>query len=564
MSGILNATLWAARALISPAPVQVEVTDNPSWRTEGNTIYVPRNVLSTAPSGADFEGYVQGKVLHECAHLLWTDKDIRGQFRSGFAQCEKAQTDWALAIGEMCEDVAVDRRAMLKWPHAVQITRRLWRALGLTKLASVEGGEQQNPVVNYILLRLRQSVLPDLVWASHLEGLAKAWPTGGPNRSDLDEALSGIDSATDTFQAMEVAKRIASVCGIQWEKPNKDPANNQAEGQPAPSQPENASQTAAQGDAEDKTGSEGESKPDGKNEPESPSSTEASCETGAQCGTAEPCKLDDEPTLTELMGWLPGYGKALTSEVKERAPTKIEQFRTKVLQFAPGIRSQIAELFDAFPRARWQPAQSGVLRAAHVWKLRTGNLAVFGRRQKIDKPSTAIKILLDRSSSMAGRMDAALYAAASVLVALEGEDGMQTSFSYFPGNSASTSVNIKGFDDGMGPFYERAAGLTADGGTPLLDALAECNDELADVTTDRRVLMVVTDGAPHSVDACRKYIQKMGQDGVEVIGIGIGAEARIVAKLFGRSTCIQDVSQLGPALKNALGDTLTAQSLLAA
>ena len=133
--------------------------------------------------------------------------------------------------------------------------------------------------------------------------------------------------------------------------------------------------------------------------------------------------------------------------------------------------------------------------------------------------NTAACILLDRSISMGHRMEVARNAALASATALE-ENGVNVGAAAFPGYRASVDP-LTLFSEKVPQTAPRFAGVDPDGGTPLLDALFWSVDALLQQPESRRLLLVVTDGEPTQVDACKEAIRRCWLGGIEAMGIGI-------------------------------------------
>jgi Mg-chelatase subunit ChlD len=91
-----------------------------------------------------------------------------------------------------------------------------------------------------------------------------------------------------------------------------------------------------------------------------------------------------------------------------------------------------------------------------------------------------------------------------------------------------------------------AAGVAASGGTPMTQALQACGSDLADQVSDRKMLVVVTDGEPDNQFTTADELRKLRAADVEVYGIGIGVSLQ---KLFGKDfVTVRNVGELTNAL----------------
>ena len=70
----------------------------------------------------------------------------------------------------------------------------------------------------------------------------------------------------------------------------------------------------------------------------------------------------------------------------------------------------------------------------------------------------------------------------------------------------------------------------------------------------RKILLVVTDGAPFEKDACRQAIRRCWASGIEALGLGIRSPT--IADLFLVCACIDEVSELASAMFGLLQNVL--------
>lgn len=192
-----------------------------------------------------------------------------------------------------------------------------------------------------------------------------------------------------------------------------------------------------------------------------------------------------------------------------------------------------------------------------------GDSKVFIHRGSKSQKNTDFHLLLDGSGSMSRRYDAAIEATIAMALALERLRGVSLGVSRFPVRGESGGIS---YADGVQPLLlpgERVAvnmdrfNIDTMGSTPLAEALWQSYIQLLQQDNPRKILIVVTDGAPNDKDAVHDVYEWSKSVGITTVGIGI--EEPCVTELFDVAETINDVSELSSALMN-----LTRSALLSA
>jgi Mg-chelatase subunit ChlD len=231
----------------------------------------------------------------------------------------------------------------------------------------------------------------------------------------------------------------------------------------------------------------------------------------------------------------------------------------KILQSVHGattaLRTRLRGFVEATKRNRRVHTRRGTrFDGRRVVQGMLGDPRVYQRKITGVAVDTAALILMDRSISMKSRMQVARQSALSCSAALEEIPGVRVSAVAFPGYQAVVDP-LTLFGEKVAQTAPRYAGVKASGGTPLLPALLWSVDQLLQQPEKRKLLLVVTDGQPSQLPVCIEAIRRCWLGDIEAMGIGILVPS--IADLFPVSTCINDVSELAPAMFGMLQTAIT-------
>ena len=184
-------------------------------------------------------------------------------------------------------------------------------------------------------------------------------------------------------------------------------------------------------------------------------------------------------------------------------------------------------------------------------RLACGDTKVFRHKVKKAAPNTAIHLLVDRSPSMnrqdlpgATRYGLAVDACLSLALSLQGIPGVNPGISSFPGYASSPDHVVQILRHGW-PVRHNVSNFTisADehGSTPLTQALWFAASSLLACKEERKILIVLTDGAPDDPASALEALARCRASGIEDIGIGIYHD---VKHLFKVPITINNIAEL--------------------
>lgn len=235
-------------------------------------------------------------------------------------------------------------------------------------------------------------------------------------------------------------------------------------------------------------------------------------------------------------------------------------------QLAGPIGNRIRTLIEEEAMQRCKPAEEGArLMRNRLARVALGDKRVFTRRAITHAPDASIYLLVDRSGSMSStraHWTEAKHANTACLAlawALEPIKGVTLGVWGF--GSSLWPIVVPGQKVGNG----RSFNLSPKGGTCTAEAMAQVGGQLMAATTQRKMLIVITDGAPNNPTTTRSMANALSQDGIVVIGIGLGsAGTHAVKGLFHYGLGIESASHLGQQLAIVLREALRSNSRYAA
>ena len=205
------------------------------------------------------------------------------------------------------------------------------------------------------------------------------------------------------------------------------------------------------------------------------------------------------------------WGRGDTETLKDGLlhSSKLRAQLTGFLQSQTKARNSHREYGSRFDSKRIARAVSGERR---IWKHKT-------KKELVD---TSVHILLDKSGSMGGHTQiVANNATLSLAMAISQVPKADVAVSIFPGVSSSAVSPVIKRNVPVRPKLESFA-VPSSGGTPMGEAMFFAAQELANVSTkNRKVLIVITDGEPNNSDLVA-YINRLIEPEIDVYAIGIG------------------------------------------
>lgn len=536
------ANLAAAVHLVAPAigrKLDVKVCIGGSVAaTDGKTIFIP----SLPPDDGKASVFAFGYLVHEANHVRETDVTARPA--DGFAA----------SLWNALEDNRSDGLGFQLYPGA-----RMDRNALITLLE--EDGKLNQPkqsdgparvLEQYCYWRLQHEYLKLTCaekFAKAAEALAvEMFPAGAITR--LDALLWQTPECKNSHDVAALAGRIRAALEEEAQEPPSAPAESNAE---------NAGneEGASPGDGESGSGGEGgthseEAQGGNGDDSEKRAALRAALAEGAE-------HMEDLGSVVK--GALEAYAGEHRGEAVGGAAAEASggfspdaggaivdrAFDLDVRASSNALLYRIRGLLQAETRTRRvYQASGGRIDGRRLAGTKVGNFNAFVRRVRGLSTNCAVMILVDRSGSTSGRIiEVARESSYALALAMERIDGVAVGAAAFPGVGASGVEPLVRFGESCFRASGRFARLFASGGTPMAESMLWAGSELLSVNRDRRLLLVLTDGA-YPGELGRRIVGVLARSGIECGGIGIGVAS--VSEIFSLSRVILDVSELPGAM----------------
>ncbi len=210
------------------------------------------------------------------------------------------------------------------------------------------------------------------------------------------------------------------------------------------------------------------------------------------------------------------------------------------------VRVLLRELQDRRRRPTKMARAGGQVAVNRFWRLGAmGDTKVFRVKARAHGVDAAVKVILDRSGSMRKKLRTAAEATLAFTLAMQRVGNVSTSVAMFPSETEITE-SLQSFGESPQHAMRRSKHLVAMGGTPLGAAVMTELPDLLRQRKEKHILVVVTDDGPDDPDLLGRALAEADDNGVEVIGVGIGCDIRA---FIPSSTRIESIEQLPDALE---------------
>lgn len=542
--------------------------------TDGKTIYLP----SLPIDSPDLADMISGYLDHEAGHVRETDFSVR---------CNETPLHGFLM--NVLEDVRIEKAMGELYPGCrTNLARLIKKLVRKGDFALVDDTDPVKLVPLHLLYKLRQKVLGQTGLNELAQDAREKMDRRYPGLADeLDAVTQHVASAVSTADCARITWEVVEAMKKYIETPppppspspeSEDPeeemdggeqsesssASGEGEGEGSDSSSNSGDDSSSDSSGKSFNNSEGQNT-EGADASSSSSGSQASGEGGADLVDESFDRKTLQSVLDAVKEDLPeGLGEMLAEAIEEDVESygdcyercgDIGPSSTDILHIineAPvrastnALRARLAGLLQAKQQVRCLPARRGRrLDNRSIVRVQAGvEQRAFRGRSERQGVNTAVHILLDRSGSMYGEeIRLANDCLLAVKIASESLRGVNLGISAFPASDAGGYVPVLRHGETL---KGSKVGLSADGGTPLTEALWGVAVQMQPLEEDRKVVIVLTDGQPHNGPAVHASIRKLEQLGYEFVGIGI--QDTSVANYFRNYAVVHALADLPTAL----------------
>lgn len=526
--------------------VKIEIGGNSAY-TDGKTIHIPKLPIDSDPETMIL---VRGYTDHESAHVRHTD----------FEALSNAGMD---AITKNLFNSIEDWRVENKLGDIFPGCRSNFRKLIIRLFANAGAGDE-NPALlipNYVLMRVRSWDAPEL--DSDCRRLSARLEANYPGLvQELDQILNRVSSfCPDTAQAIEYAFELA-FCIRDWQNNKSQNEEENQNGQSGNENSENWNEDVPEEDAtadpasnDEISGTENMEKDEDNN-----SISKYEPQTSGEELYEDLLSSDLPQNLGEMLSegleqLIPGDEDKGIVVAEKDDPWKLplsDQDKIMAVRSCNALRHRLGALLQAKTMKQVSVGRHGRLSTKSLYRLEVGNPKMFVREDTSRGINTAIQILLDRSYSMEGlRMEMANQACYALSRALCNIKGINLSVTAFPGSNDGKVVPILDYGQRIGDNFA----LLPRGSTPLDNAMWWGIQNLCRQKEERKIILILTDGAPNDEETAQKAISQAEYLGIEVYGIGI--QSHCIENIMQKHCkVIMSLDELAPAMFSMLQNAL--------
>ena len=288
--------------------------------------------------------------------------------------------------------------------------------------------------------------------------------------------------------------------------------------------------------------------------------------TSKQQGIKELLKSQDddlpgglgEIVAAQLEGAVPrnlsmGLSMAVESP-KQLMPLEIDDYY-KIRRASAALHARLHSLLQSKTLVRRSGSRHGKLDTGRLHKI-SHSAKIFLRNGEKQGINTAVHILLDASSSMRDRIELASQACYGIANSLYKINGISVGVTVFPADAKMNQVCAS-----ICPVLRHGQSLHTNfnlrpsGSTPMGEAIWWCLAQCYGLKENRKIILIITDGKPDSVENTEKAIEHGKRLGFEFYGIGIN-HPNIMSLLPGTSKVITKLDELSPTIFGLLQDAM--------
>ncbi len=507
-----NALPIVAAAYGKKFGVKVHIAGSDAY-TDGQRIVIP----AAGMDDLSYQNIAWGYLAHEAAHVRHTDFDVVAQ---------TAGQPLRKAVLNILEDARIEARLAQDYPGTRRTIETVLAHMVDQGLMSLP--QQPEPAVilqSWLLGYVRNQHLKQTALESLYQQSSQLLnqTLDQQNINQLNQLASQIATCQNTGETLKLTDQILAVLESITDEKKSDSANSE--------------------ESNKKTGSTN-----------SPAETVAT--NAKQILSAKEADLIEdvfEQVSNELgqqaAAQPTGDIKPLNLPQPEQAQRGSNDLLKEATQTSAHLRTQLQGLVQASQETRTIPKRHGRgIDRKRLARSQTGETRLFIKRHPRVAPNTAVHLLVDISGSMSksnpetGQRNYQLanQAALALALALEGIPGVTLAVSYFPGHRGDVTevLNADQSARKRAAFFDQKTR----GCTPMATAIWYAAHQLLQQKQPRKLLIVITDGAPDDEATTRDIIERCQHCSFELLGVGI--QTNSVKDLFIDSVVINDLPEL--------------------
>lgn len=533
----------------------VQIRTGTAAQTVGDVVYLPPLDAENPKSNILGLGY----TVHESAHVRYSN------FGLTFS------TPLEKHISGILEDVRIEKAMATDFPGTAKMLADLAGEMVESGFFS-EPGETESQtkiMLDHVFYGLRRNVLHQEVLGEYAklaeQVAAQTLPKGMFTR--LNALMYQVEKCASEADVLDLAKAIITMiedeAKKEEEKAEENRAQEQSQGGDQQSQPQSqpGSSTQDQATQGENPEQQGQGQKSGDTDPDDEQPSGSSGD-----GAASDAEANAE-LLKAILGagdedWK-DMGKAVAEMLDQQAcpigrasatpfksvpvegviPRDTSEAKARTASATNGLRHKMQNVLQARTFAVKRSSSFGT--KLNFKKLHQAPLmgAVFEKVKEGKAIDTAIAILVDLSGSMEGREQLALDAALATMQAFQRPNVATAAFAFPNPQQRNSNAVLKMWQELPTAAILRSMKMFANGSTPMAEAMYGAGIEICKRREKRKILFVVTDGAPNNIEQASWVIDTARQTGIEVLGLGISYD---VGRLFGDqfSTRISDIDEL--------------------
>ena len=570
--------------------------------TDGSTI-----VLPALPQGMEFSREdvlaIRGYLDHEAGHIRHTDFTLIKPF--GDAHGREAH-----AIANCLEDIRLEAAVMREYPGSEKNIRGIFDSIKEKEVGFITGHPElygDKATINNVTAAITTLGREDYLSSNYKEGvmhmIQPKWQAWG--RKWREEVLKCKNTKEVMNMALEIKKLLDETTQMEQEKPEEGKGDPQ-EGKGLDGNPEDFTFDPNGDPTKGGKGKPQEGKGKEVEGPTAPSEDISKfCDTLLKDRVDQFLKYKTTDKKVKYRVFTTKYDEVFsTTSSNKRADQRVDTMKRGTSQGYEKVKSKIGGQVNtmkarlrralmAKERRDWDFGREfGKLDTKRLVSGFQGAQGIFKQRKDRVEANTSVMLLVDLSGSMSGnKVEVARDSVVAFAECLEGTqlkyevngfdngsrytDGLQEAINKQKNGSAVfhrvEPLNIfqfKKFDDPLRVSKGAigAIGEMANGNNSDRDAVLWCLQRLAQQRTQRKILIVLSDGSPANatINTSRDELTKALTDvvssamkdyGVECVGIGIQADH--VSEIYKQSVVINDVKDLSGGIFSQLSELLT-------